>query len=760
MLPLKLKPRLATAAEAPPGIDAPATTLRRFPKLSQIPTKLGLGANGKPFFWGALVQIYTAFTLIRALATRPWYLTLSESTTLTPENTTLTTDVLSPLTRTTPLQITLLSTAVAFALVAQLAALMRIFEFWHKTSVWIMLVAAVSQSALTIAAFVTFLAGNLPMPSVGEGEQAIWSQGMIACLYSIVTGLFIVRSAVVDIWRTRGENDDIGKSRRKLILANFFAIVIIMLGATGFHMIEGWSFADSSEFAVVTALTIGYGNLSPKSTGSRLFLFLYFVLASLCIGYFFTALEDFMVEKSEAEIIRMAEWKRLRAEVRAQRRLEKSRSSLLRRVARCQSHQSRPGATLRLTRTLTSEPSTPRPNVHKKGKTNEDAKSGGFFSHMMIFFFPDRFNPVAKYDAGAFANACIGRHERCAREAAIAAGLGVGAGVGAGALEEGRAGLPTPTPVKDELKDSMLTIDVLDPVNETGSAAGGSSTPNLAGHGVTQDDHDSDYSSDSSDASVTRVGSHNRDDEDSSLDSSSFEAEMKADEQLTRRLERHKISKLVIVLTSWWLISARIFQAFEPRLWRFSTAWEFWHFFIFSAIGTFGYLIGTLTEKFGSKFAKNASVIHARIERRRQRKLHGEGKYLKHHHTITTTSTSTVKHRTSFHLGRSGSTLGVGASTATFSSTASTSFDNADAGAVVVAVHEDADAHAHAHSPLERMFERTLAFASDAVHREERRRERRRRRARPRMSITRTPPPPSPVPAPVTPIVEASGAGL
>ncbi len=61
------------------------------------------------------------------------------------------------------------------------------------------------------------------------------------------------------------------------------AIIIVLSGASFYHSFEGWSWVDSIYFSVMTAATIGFGDLSPTTPISRIFTTFYAIIS---IGVF------------------------------------------------------------------------------------------------------------------------------------------------------------------------------------------------------------------------------------------------------------------------------------------------------------------------------------------------------------------------------------------------------------------------------------------------------------------------------------------
>ena len=62
--------------------------------------------------------------------------------------------------------------------------------------------------------------------------------------------------------------------------AILFLLTMLLIGATYFYWhVEGWSVIDSLYFSVMTMSTIGYGDLVPTTTISKLFTIMFAVLS-------------------------------------------------------------------------------------------------------------------------------------------------------------------------------------------------------------------------------------------------------------------------------------------------------------------------------------------------------------------------------------------------------------------------------------------------------------------------------------------------
>lgn len=63
-------------------------------------------------------------------------------------------------------------------------------------------------------------------------------------------------------------------------------VFILALGTVVYHYVEGWSWVDAFYFSAVAGSTVGFGDLSPTTNGSKLFTVLYIFSAMAIITTF------------------------------------------------------------------------------------------------------------------------------------------------------------------------------------------------------------------------------------------------------------------------------------------------------------------------------------------------------------------------------------------------------------------------------------------------------------------------------------------
>lgn len=89
------------------------------------------------------------------------------------------------------------------------------------------------------------------------------------------------------------------------LAAAFVAMVgVVLVGVTGYHLIEGWSLFDSLYMTVITLATVGYGETHPLSEAGRVFtIFLIFGGIGL-LTYAISTFTAFLVEGELGEALR------------------------------------------------------------------------------------------------------------------------------------------------------------------------------------------------------------------------------------------------------------------------------------------------------------------------------------------------------------------------------------------------------------------------------------------------------------------------
>jgi len=66
----------------------------------------------------------------------------------------------------------------------------------------------------------------------------------------------------------------------------FLAVFLLVVGTVFYHRHEGWTVIDSAFFSLITLTTVGYGNLVPTTTLSKIFTMVYLVLGmSILLGF-------------------------------------------------------------------------------------------------------------------------------------------------------------------------------------------------------------------------------------------------------------------------------------------------------------------------------------------------------------------------------------------------------------------------------------------------------------------------------------------
>ncbi|CAI7678908.1 unnamed protein product [Penicillium pancosmium] len=115
----------------------------------------------------------------------------------------------------------------------------------------------------------------------------------------ISAGLYFLIALLLSIYMVSVKVSPLGpKDRRKvectaIVLRTSTLGILLLGGAAVYSTIEGWSLMDALYFADYTLLTIGIGNITPKTHLGRSLLFPYATLGIISLAYFITAVASF-----------------------------------------------------------------------------------------------------------------------------------------------------------------------------------------------------------------------------------------------------------------------------------------------------------------------------------------------------------------------------------------------------------------------------------------------------------------------------------
>ena len=74
------------------------------------------------------------------------------------------------------------------------------------------------------------------------------------------------------------------------------AVGLLVIGTVAYRLLEDWSWVDALYFSTVAITTVGFGDLSPSTDGSKLFTIVYIISG---ISIFMTYLNARMRRRSE-----------------------------------------------------------------------------------------------------------------------------------------------------------------------------------------------------------------------------------------------------------------------------------------------------------------------------------------------------------------------------------------------------------------------------------------------------------------------------
>ncbi len=77
----------------------------------------------------------------------------------------------------------------------------------------------------------------------------------------------------------------------------FMAVTVIGLGTVFYHNVEGWRWLDALYFCVVTLVTIGYGDFTPKTDAGKLFTIVYILIGLGILSGFIAVMGEALIKE-------------------------------------------------------------------------------------------------------------------------------------------------------------------------------------------------------------------------------------------------------------------------------------------------------------------------------------------------------------------------------------------------------------------------------------------------------------------------------
>ncbi|CAG8123330.1 unnamed protein product [Penicillium olsonii] len=135
-------------------------------------------------------------------------------------------------------------------------------------------------------------------PPIGDDRifsQAYWSAVIAACLYFVLS-LSLMINMLGYILGKYPQHFSLTDEQRTLILQMTAFVIWLLIGAAIFQRVIGISFADALYFCDVTVLTLGYGDITPKSSLGRGLIWPYAVIGIIILGLVVGSIHKFARE--------------------------------------------------------------------------------------------------------------------------------------------------------------------------------------------------------------------------------------------------------------------------------------------------------------------------------------------------------------------------------------------------------------------------------------------------------------------------------
>ncbi|ORY73112.1 hypothetical protein BCR35DRAFT_307383 [Leucosporidium creatinivorum] len=188
--------------------------------------------------------------------------------------------------------------SMALGVLANLGLIVRFLERKPYAGTWVAIIALTAHDIINITIVVTFGVVHRIDDGFTYGD-AYWMT-VASTVASVVCNITLI----IDLVRTkdfRRYGSGLTEKQRSLVIAVMLFLCYVGLGSLCFSfLIPELSYIDSLYFTICTVSSVGFGDILPTSTGSRVFSFFYDVAGLVLLAFTIAIARETIIETFEA----------------------------------------------------------------------------------------------------------------------------------------------------------------------------------------------------------------------------------------------------------------------------------------------------------------------------------------------------------------------------------------------------------------------------------------------------------------------------
>lgn len=162
--------------------------------------------------------------------------------------------------------------------------------------------------------------------------------------------------------------------RQDLIMLISAIALVLILGATTFHYLEGWSFLDAFYFVSMTATTVGYGDFTPSHGLSKIITIAYALSIIPFVFYAFSVIAKSQMERIYRRIHHLERKQKEQEQVidAAERKIEKQKTQISEQEEELENQQKNIKKSIKAIKQTEAELAKQRKKLLKEHKINKE----------------------------------------------------------------------------------------------------------------------------------------------------------------------------------------------------------------------------------------------------------------------------------------------------------------------------------------------------------------------------------------------------